>query len=149
MRALRLSIGRSRFRGLLLSTASLAIAFSIWQLLSTFIFKYLHHEPVDFTISEPMLKEVRGPLASANIALPWLIFIKHSRWRDRLRSNFDFDQRAFQPFSSISYMATGGISHRLPLPASFYKLLFRVDMSLSRFLPKLFASFFIITLTRK
>ena len=48
LRALRLSIGGSRFRGLLLSTASLAIAFSIWQLLSTFIFNpFLIPPPVE------------------------------------------------------------------------------------------------------
>src|SRR5256885_16324235 len=40
--------------------------------ISTVIFKYLHHEPVDFKISEPELEEVQVPLASANIALPWL-----------------------------------------------------------------------------
>ena len=29
--------------------------------LSTLIFKYLHHEPVDFQISEPELGDVQGP----------------------------------------------------------------------------------------
>ena len=48
LRALRLSVGSSRFRGLLLSTASLAIAFSIWQLLSTYIFNpFLIPPPVE------------------------------------------------------------------------------------------------------
>jgi ABC-type nitrate/sulfonate/bicarbonate transport system permease component len=48
LRALRLAIGGSRFRGLLLSTASLAIAFSIWQLLSTFVFNpFLIPPPVE------------------------------------------------------------------------------------------------------
>lgn len=117
--------------------------------LSTWIFKSLHHEPVRFEITEPILSEVRGPLASANIALPWLIFYRHSRWRDRLRTNFDFDEKDFQPFSSISYMATGGISRRLPIPRSIYAALFRLDMMLSRAFPKLLASFFILTLTRK
>src|SRR3954454_20369280 len=48
LRALRLSVGSSRFRGLLLSTASLAIAFCIWQLLSTYIFNpFLIPPPVE------------------------------------------------------------------------------------------------------
>ena len=47
-----------------------------FSVLSTVIFKYLHHEPVDFQISQPELGEVQGPLASANIALPWLIFFR-------------------------------------------------------------------------
>src|SRR6058998_3828603 len=45
-----------------------------FSVVSTLIFKYLHHEPVDFRISEPELRYVEGPLGSANIALPWLIF---------------------------------------------------------------------------
>jgi hypothetical protein len=113
------------------------------------IFVLLHHEPVDFDISEPVLPEVRGPLASANIALPWLIFFKNPNWRNRLRENFAFEVRRFQPFSSISYMATGGISRRLPIPSLIYRALFRFDMMISRMLPKLFASFVTITLTRR
>jgi NitT/TauT family transport system permease protein/taurine transport system permease protein len=38
LRAFRLRIGAARYRGALLSAASLLVAFSIWQLLSTFIF---------------------------------------------------------------------------------------------------------------
>jgi SAM-dependent methyltransferase len=117
--------------------------------LSTLIFKYLHHEPVDCDVAEPVLSEVRGPLASANSALPWLIFIERPPWSDQLRAKFDFDETSFQPFSSISYMMTGGISHRLPIPRSIYRPLFQLDMILSRVFPKLLASFFIITLTRK
>jgi hypothetical protein len=52
--------------------------------LSALIFEYLHHETVDLKITEPILPEVRGPLASANIALPWLIFVSRGRWRDQL-----------------------------------------------------------------
>jgi SAM-dependent methyltransferase len=117
--------------------------------LSTLMFKYLHHEPVDSDIAEPVLSGLRGPLASANSALAWLIFIRHSHWSDRLRAKFDLDETSLQPFTSISYMATGGISHRLPLPGLLYRALFRVDIVLSRTFPKLLASFFIITLTRK
>lgn len=116
--------------------------------LSNLIFTYLHHEPVDLDIVEPILADVRGPLASANIALPWLIFIKNPSWRDRLRVNFEFDPESFQPFSSISYMATGGISRRLPIPGLIYRALFRLDLALSRMFPKLLASFFTIKLTR-
>lgn len=117
--------------------------------LSTFIFKHLHHEPVDFGIEEPILSEVRGPLASANIALPWLIFVRNKIWRERLGTNFHFEPKVFRPFSSISYMATGGISHRIPIPFFIYRILFFFDLTLSRALPRLFASFFTIQLTRK
>jgi ABC-type nitrate/sulfonate/bicarbonate transport system permease component len=47
-RALRLSVGHGRYRGILLSATSLLIAFFIWQLLSTFIFNpFLIPPPVE------------------------------------------------------------------------------------------------------
>src|SRR5947209_16936246 len=60
-----------------------------FSVLSTPIFKYLHHEPVDFQISQPELGEVQGPLRSANIALPRLIFFRRREWLQRLNDNFD------------------------------------------------------------
>jgi SAM-dependent methyltransferase len=120
-----------------------------FSVFSTMIFKYLHHEPVDFSIDQPELADVQGPLMSANIALPWLILFKRPNWRDRLRTNFAFDENNVAPFSFISYMATGGISRRLPIPGFAYRALFSLDMKLSRMLPRLFASFFTITLIRK
>ena len=68
-----------------------------FSLLSTAIFKYLHHEPVDFGISEPELVEVQGPLASANIALPWLIFFRKREWLQRLNENFEIASRDIRP----------------------------------------------------
>ncbi len=95
-----------------------------FSVLSTPIFKYLHHEPVDFRISEPELGEVRGPLASANIALPWLIFFRKREWLQRLNNNFDVATLSTRPFSALSYMATGGISRRLPIPHFLYRTFF-------------------------
>src|SRR5213596_3857867 len=81
-----------------------------FSVLSTVIFKYLHHEPVDFQISQPELGEVQGPLASANIALPWLIFFRRREWLQRLNDNFDVTDLAVRPFTALSYMISGGIS---------------------------------------
>jgi SAM-dependent methyltransferase len=120
-----------------------------FSVLSTAIFKYLHHEPVDFRVSEPELGEVEGPLASANIALPWLIFFRKLEWLQRLSENFDIASRSIRPFTALSYMATGGISHRLPVPGSLYRALFPIDLAISRYFPRLCASFFTITLTRR
>jgi len=118
-----------------------------FSVLSTVIFKYLHHEPVDFQISQPELGEVQGPLASANIALPWLIFFRRREWLQRLNDNFDLATLSVRPFSALSYMFTGGISHRLPVPGFLYRMLFRVDLALSRRFPSFCASFFTVTLT--
>jgi len=117
--------------------------------LSTLIFKYLHHEAVDLEVRQPQLSEVHGPLSSANIALPWLIFVKRPEWQSRLALRYKFEANSFQPFSAISYMATGGISRRLPIPGFIYRLLFQVDLTASRLFPKVFAAFFTIQLIRK
>jgi SAM-dependent methyltransferase len=120
-----------------------------FSLLSTPIFKYLHHEPVDFRISEPELGEVHGPLASANIALPWLIFFRRREWLQRLNENFDVATLSTRPFSALSYMATGGISRRLPIPHFIYRWLFLVDLAIGRRFPGFCAAFFTVALTRR
>ena len=120
-----------------------------FSMLSTPLFKYLHHEPVDFRISEPELGEVQGPLASANIALPWLIFFRRRDWLQQLNKNFDIATVSTQPFSAVSYMATGGISRKLPIPQFLYRALFSTDLAVSRRFPRLCAAFFTVILTRR
>ncbi len=120
-----------------------------FSVLSTPIFKHLHHEPVDFRISGPELDKVQGPLASANIALPWLIFFRRRDWLQRLNENFDVATLSTRPFSALSYMATGGISRRLPIPHFVYRRLFLVDLAVSRRCPGFCAAFFTVALTRR
>jgi SAM-dependent methyltransferase len=120
-----------------------------FSVLSTPIFKYLHPEPVNFRISEPELKTVRGPLASANIALPWLIFFRRRDWADNLSENYDVANCSVRFFSAVSYMATGGISHKVPVPSWLYRAFFPTDLFLSRRFPQLCASFFTIVLSRR
>jgi len=120
-----------------------------FSVLSTPIFRYLHHEPVDFQIAKPELDDVRGPLASANIALPWLIFFRRRDWFERLSENYEVESCSVRPFSALSYMATGGISHRLPIPRWLYRSFFSVDLILSRGFPRLCSSFFTIVLPRR
>jgi SAM-dependent methyltransferase len=120
-----------------------------FSLLSTVIFKYMHHEAVDFRISEPELSHVEGPLASANIALPWLMFLRNRAWLQRLSDNFDVTNVSVRPFSALSYMVTGGISHRVPVPSFVYRMFFRADLFLSRRFPSVCAAFFTVTLTRR
>src|SRR6476620_4786951 len=103
--------------------------------LSTLIFRYLHHEPVDLRISEPELKNLHGQLASANIALPWLIFFRRRDWLERLNENYDIRGLSVRPFSALSYMMTGGISRKLPIPGLLYRAIFPIDLALSRYFP--------------
>ena len=120
-----------------------------FSLLSTLVFRYLHHERVDSHIAEPELKNVQGPLASANIALPWLIFCRRRDWLERLNENYDVGRLSVRPFSALSYMITGGISRKLPIPGVLYRVIFPTDMALSRHLPRLCASFFTLVMTRR
>ena len=99
-----------------------------FSLLSTPIFKYLHHEPVEFEISEPELKNVQGPLASANIALPWLIFFRRRDWCRQFERELRCGELFGSVFSAVSYMATGGISHKLPVPNWLYRTFFLLDL---------------------
>jgi SAM-dependent methyltransferase len=119
------------------------------SVLSSVIFKYLHHEALDCGISEPQLKEVHGPLASANQALPWLIFFRERQWLQRLNEKFDLASLSIRPFTALSYMITGGISHKLAVPRFLYRVLFPIDLALSRRFPRLCASFFTVTLVRR
>lgn len=119
-----------------------------FSMLSSLIFKYLHHEPVDCHIVEPGLKKVHGPLASANQALPWLIFFRRHEWLQRLNENYDIGSLSVRPFTALSYMATGGISHSLPIPHFLYRRLFVVDLAISRLFPGFCAAFFTVALTR-
>jgi SAM-dependent methyltransferase len=120
-----------------------------FSLFSTPIFRYLHHEPADLQIAEPELENVHGPLASANIALPWLIFYRRRDWLNRLSKKYDVDSLSLRPFSALSYMVTGGISRKLPVPGFLYRVMFPTDMALSRYLPWLCASFFTLIMTRR
>jgi SAM-dependent methyltransferase len=119
-----------------------------FSLTSTLIYKYLHHEPVDFLIDNPELTEVHGPLSSANSPLPWLIF-QRPEWRTKLEQHFTFERPLFRPFTGLSYFATGGISRRIPIPRVIYRAFFYFDLWFSRLFPRLWASFFTITLIRK
>jgi SAM-dependent methyltransferase len=120
-----------------------------FSILSTAIYRCLHHEAVDFGTCEPELREVQGPLSSSNQALPWLIFFRRRNWLQRLDGNYDLASLSVRPFTALSYMVTGGISRKLPIPGFLYRALFPIDLTLSRYFPRLCASFFTVTLTRR
>lgn len=117
--------------------------------LSTPIYKLIHHEPADFNVATPKLAEVRGPLSSANQAIPHLLFVSRRQWLEPLRALYDIDRVVLRPFTAVSYFASGGLRRRLPIPPSVYRALFTMDAFLARAAPRLFASFAIFTLTRR
>ena len=92
---------------------------------------------------------MQGPLASANIALPWLIFFRRRDWLQRLSENYDIASLSVQPFTALSYLMTGGISRKLPVPGFLYRAIFPIDLALSRRFPRLCAVFFTVTLMQR
>jgi len=120
-----------------------------FSLVSYPLFRFLHHESVDFSISRPVLKMIHGPLSSSNQAIPYMIFFSNKNWLNDLSDSYDLAKMRIGFFSSISYMMTGGISRILPVPHSLYRSIFKIDRSLAMLFPKLFASFFSVKLVSK
>jgi SAM-dependent methyltransferase len=120
-----------------------------FSLLSYPLFKFLHHEPVDFDISRPVLDTVEGPLSSSNQAIPYMIFFSRPSWQKELSGYYDLDETRFGFFTSLAYMVTGGISRIFPVPHWLYRPYLTLDQFLARVLPKIFASFFSVRLVAK
>lgn len=108
----------------------------------------LNPEPIDFSIAEPRLTHIEGPLSTSNQVTAYLIFCKRDDWAARLWDNYE-SEFEIRFFTSISYMAAGGISRRIPLPHFLYRPLFAADRFLASCFPQIFASYFTITLTRR
>ena len=85
--------------------------------------------------------------SSANQALPYLIFCSRKEWLSAIKELYII--KPVEYFSSMAYFITGGISKKIPLPLSLYKILFKADIFLADSLPRITASFFTVHLIRK
>ncbi|MBF0328684.1 MAG: methyltransferase domain-containing protein [Nitrospirae bacterium] len=120
-----------------------------FSILSNIIYKYLHHESSIFDIDNPQIKEVEGPLSSSNIAIPYMLFFSNRGWEKEIADIYDFSNTSINYYSALSYMVTGGISTKIPIPFFLYKWLFGLDRYLATEFPRIFSSFFIIRLVKK
>jgi SAM-dependent methyltransferase len=120
-----------------------------FSMLSYPLFKFLHHEPVNFGISRPILEAVDGPLSSSNQAMPHMIFFSRPDWFAEMSDCYELDETRFGFFTSLAYMVTGGISRIFPVPHWIYRPYLALDRFLARALPQLFASFFSVRLVAK
>lgn len=120
-----------------------------FSMVSSLIYSHIHPEPVSFNIAEPVLGEIKGPLTSANIALPYLIFFSDMRWHERLCADYDFSVQSLKNFTSLAYMVTGGISRCFSVPVPIFRVVLAVDMFLADVFPKVCSSFFIMELTKR
>lgn len=81
---------------------------------SRFVYGRLHHEPFHPEAQEWSFAKA-GPLSGANVALPWILFL-----RDRAKFESDFPSLAVeqaQPFLPFRYLASGGVGMRSLMPA--------------------------------
>jgi SAM-dependent methyltransferase len=81
---------------------------------SRFVYGRLHHEPFHPEAQEWSFTS-NGPLSGANVALPWILFM-----RDRAKFETDFPLLAIEqavPFLPFRYLASGGVGMRSLMPA--------------------------------
>jgi SAM-dependent methyltransferase len=126
-----------------------ALAEPYFSALSRLIYVHLHHEATEFAIQAPQLNAVEGPLTSANLALSHLIFWGRRGWDQEVLRYYLRDTSREFFFTCMTYFATGGISHKIPIPQRLFRALWGADKLLAQKLPELFASFFCVSLVRK
>jgi SAM-dependent methyltransferase len=81
---------------------------------STFAYSRFHHEPFEPGATEWDFPR-GGPLSAANMALPWIMFVRD---RDRFeRECPEFRILSIRPFMPLRYLLSGGVSVRSLVPA--------------------------------
>jgi len=84
---------------------------------SRVIYKRLHEEPFDPEAREWEFAG-RGPLSSANIALPWMVF---SRDAEKFQGEFpELKIERIQPLMPFRYLVSGGVGMRSLMPGFTY-----------------------------
>lgn len=117
--------------------------------ISSLIFLYLHHEPTDFHVKNPIIERQFNPLGTANICLPHLIFFKHKAWLGMLGARYNLESLQIDHYSFITYALSGGVSRNFPVPTSLFKMILVVDRWLAKTFPRIFAFEFIAYLPKK
>jgi SAM-dependent methyltransferase len=85
---------------------------------SRLVFGHFHHEPFDPDRTQWSFTS-EGPLAGANIAMPWIVFS-----RDRSEFERQFPQLTVEwirPFMPFRYLLSGGVGLRSLMPAFTYR----------------------------
>lgn len=111
---------------------------------SRLIYKNFHHEPYDQDAASWRIP-VSGPMAGANIALPWIIF---QRDRERFLREFpEWGISAIVPETPFRYLLSGGVRCSSLLPASSEPIFRGLENCLSAWMSSL-AMFACIVLHR-
>lgn len=78
-----------------------------------FIYRNFHHEPFDPTVENWELPK-KGPLSSANIAMPWIIFVRDRTIFESEFPKLKVEDRTF--CHPLKYLLSGGLSRRQLVP---------------------------------
>jgi SAM-dependent methyltransferase len=111
---------------------------------SRFVYTRLHHEPLDIDASDWAFPS-SGPLSSANIALPWIVFE-----RDRSKFAAEFPQffiEQVHPFLPFRYLLSGGVALRSFMPGFTHGAWAGLERALQSQMPRL-AMFAFISLAK-
>tara|TARA_Y100000768_G_scaffold25876_1_gene17462 strand:- start:169 stop:906 length:738 start_codon:yes stop_codon:yes gene_type:complete len=117
-------------------------------LIPRIIYKLFHHEPngFDFKINwndEPTQLPDNLKYFAAQ-ALSWRAFVK-----GELKYNDLFELKKVNYFSDFAYLGSGGFSFNSMYPEKFYPYLKKIDVILTKFSKKIFASRMLIVLEKK
>jgi len=99
-------------------------------LLSRFFFKYIHHEQFDEK-KDDWKVEGKGRLGDANLAIPWIIFI-----RDRekfLKKYPELEIFQIKKHTPFRWFLSGGLSYRQFVPSASFGLFTGIEKLLSPF----------------
>lgn len=81
---------------------------------SRFVYRTLHHEPFELDGASWRF-ETDGPLSGANVALPWMVFVRD---RQRFEQGFPaLELQKINPIMPIRYLLSGGVSMRALAPS--------------------------------
>jgi SAM-dependent methyltransferase len=95
--------------------------------LSRRLIRPLHHEPWDE--QGPWALAASGPMTAANMALPWIIFV-----RDRARYAAEFPNlraERLRLHTMLLYLMSGGVSMRALVPAALFTTMLAVERLLA------------------
>jgi len=95
---------------------------------SKVIYGHLQNEPLLLDEAEWEVS-LQGPLSTANIALPWIVFE-----RDRYKFECEFSKfkiLSIEPFMPFCYLVSGGLSMRSLMPGCTFNLWYRLESALS------------------
>lgn len=116
------------------------------SLLSYPIYKYVHHELCD-TKNNIYKLDASDALLCSNQAIPTVLTLRE--WHKVLVAAPEFKIEKIIFHSSLSYFLSGGVNFKPLVPFFVWKILFKLDKLICRFLGRYLGSFMTVVITKK